>query len=347
MGETAKIAVLRFSAMGDVAMTAPVLKEFQANYPDTKLLIVSRKQFEPFFEDLAEHTFHTIEPKGRHKGFLGLLRLFRELKSQRITAVADLHNNIRSKVITALFSLSGIKTAILDKGRAEKKMLTRKEDKQLIPLKPTIQRYADVFEKLGFPFQLKNTLQKPEQEGASCQGNTGLQEASESKRIGVSPFAQHLQKVYPFHKLEEVLLQLATLGHQLFIFGGSEEEGGIAAQWASKHQNITSMVRKTTLEDELKFISTLDAMLSMDSSGMHMASLKNVPVVSVWGATHPYVGFLGFGQSINDAVQIDLYCRPCSVYGNVPCYRGDFACMNNLPPQLIVNKVLDKLKNHD
>ncbi|MES2454022.1 MAG: glycosyltransferase family 9 protein [Bacteroidota bacterium] len=357
MGETAKIAVLRFSAMGDVAMTAPVLKEFQANYPDAELVIVSRTLFQPFFADINNLTFHAIEPKGRHKGFLGLFRLFRELKSQRITAVADLHNNLRSKVITALFSLSGIKTATLDKGRAEKKMLTRKENKQVIPLKLTVQRYADVFGELGFPFQLKNTLQKPEQEGAIFQGNPGLQknmdlqesidiqENSESKRIGVSPFAQHLQKVYPFHKLEEVLIQLATLGHQLFIFGGSAEEEAIAATWSSKHQNITSMVRKTTLEDELELIGNLDLMLSMDSSGMHLASLKNTPVVSVWGATHPYAGFLGYGQSINDAVQIDLYCRPCSVYGNVPCYRGDFACMNNLSPQIVVNKVLDKLKS--
>jgi ADP-heptose:LPS heptosyltransferase len=356
MAGTAKILVLRFSAMGDVAMTAPVLKELKDNYPGIQLLVVSRPLFQSFYEGIEQLDFHAIEPKGRHKGFFGLLRLFKELKAQNITAVADLHNNLRSKIITGLFSLSGIKTATLDKGRSEKKLLTRKLNKQLIPLQLTVQRYADVFGQLGFPFPLKNSRQtiikekpvaalEPEIE-ALLANRTAVQAPQVPKWIGVSPFAQHQQKVYPLVKMEEVLISLAEKGHQLFIFGGSAEEAQTAAQWSSKHQNITSLVQKTNLKDELKFISNLDVMLSMDSSGMHLASLKNIPVVSVWGATHPYAGFLGYGQSISNAVQIDLYCRPCSIYGNVPCYRGDFACMNNLEPQTVVNKVLASL-NHD
>ncbi|WP_316794174.1 glycosyltransferase family 9 protein [Pedobacter frigoris] len=333
MPKAAKILVIRFSAMGDVAMTAPVLKEFREAYPDTELLIVSRTLFKPFFEGLTNAQFHAFDPKQKHKGFFGLIKLFRELKKQEVTAVADLHNNLRSKILTFLFFFAGIDFATVDKGRKEKKRLTRKENKLVIPLKLTIQRYTEVFGKLGFPLTLKNTLHKQ-----TLNGN-------DVRKIGVSPFAQHLQKVYPLHKMEAVLLTLAELGHQLFIFGGSEEEQQTAEGWANKHQNITSVVRKMTLQEELEFISTLDVMLSMDSSGMHLSSLKNVPVVSVWGATHPYAGFLGYGQSINDAVQIDLYCRPCSVYGNVPCYRGDFACMNNLPEKNIVDKLLEKLNN--
>ena len=145
--------------------------------------------------------------------------------------------------------------------------------------------------------------------------------------------------------MESVVLSLANAGHQIFILGGTIEEEQIADSWAAKHEHIISLVRKIKLDEELKFISNLDVMLSMDSSGMHLASLKNVPVVSIWGATHPYAGFLGYGQSINDALQIDLYCRPCSVYGNIPCYRGDFACMNNLTEINVVNKVLNKLTN--
>ncbi|RZK76357.1 MAG: heptosyltransferase, partial [Pedobacter sp.] len=165
--------------------------------------------------------------------------------------------------------------------------------------------------------------------------------------IGVSPFAQHAQKVYPLAKMENVILHLAELGYQLFIFGGSIEEEIIANEWANKHQNLTSLVKRMSLAEELEFISELDLMVSMDSSGMHLASLVNIPVISIWGATHPYAGFLGYGQSISDAVQIDLSCRPCSIYGNVKCYRGDFACMNNLPEQSVISKVIDKLHNHE
>jgi len=352
MSGKAKILILRFSAMGDVAMTAPVLKEFRTNYPHTELVIVSRSLFEPFFEGISDLTFHAIDPKGKHKGLLGLIRLFRELKTQNITAVADLHNNLRSKILTSLFAFSGIRSATLDKGRAEKKRLTRKKGKELIPLTPTVQRYANVFAELGLPFTLQNTLQKPTAEQLNnAELQLWLQELLNTKQdsgekwIGVSPFAQHAQKVYPSHKLEEVLLSLASRGNRIFIFGGSEEEQHTAETWAMKHPNINSLVRKMKLDEELKFISNLDVMLSMDSSGMHLASLKNIPVVSVWGATHPYSGFLGYGQSISKAVQIDLYCRPCSVYGNIPCYRGDFACMNNLSPQTVINSVLNTLKH--
>lgn len=338
MPETDKILVIRFSAMGDVAMTAPVLKEFTVNYPKTSLLVVSRPLFRPFFKHIKNVDFHNFDPKGTHKGFFGLISLFLELKREKITAVADLHNNLRSKIICIFFFLTGVKSVSVDKGRKEKKQLTRKTGKTLIPLKLTVQRYADVFKALGYPFSLTNSLPSSTRE-TSAEGS--------KKRIGISPFAQHLQKVYPLHKMEKVVTELAGMGHELYIFGGTDLEQQIAEEWAAKHNNINSLIKKINLDQELEFIATLDVMISMDSSGMHLASLKNVPVVSIWGATHPYAGFLGYGQSINDAVQTDLYCRPCSVYGNIPCYRGDFACMNNLTETTVINKVLSTLnKTH-
>lgn len=340
-----KILVIRFSAMGDVAMTGPVLKEFVQAHPDTELLMVSRTLFKPFFNDIPNLSFFPFEPKGKHKGFGGLIKLFWALRKQQVTAVADLHNNLRSRIIRFLFLITGVKIAVLDKGRKEKATLTRKEDKQLQQLTPTVIRYANVFKELGFPFQLKNILEAPNPVTLPKENFPFALLPKTKKWIGVSPFAQHQQKVYPLEKMEIVLLALANQGHQLFIFGGSSEEEIIAAKWEKTHSNILSVVKKVKLEDELKLISNLDVMLSMDSSGMHLASLMNIPVVSVWGATHPYAGFLGYGQSIHDAVQSDLYCRPCSVYGNVPCYRGDFACMNNLSESVVINSVLNKLSN--
>lgn len=340
-----KILVIRFSAMGDVAMAAPVLKELRQAYPDTALLVVSRTLFKPFFNDIAHLNFHPFEPKHQHKGFWGLIRLFLELRKHQITAVADLHNNLRSKILCLLFFLSGVKTAKINKGRKEKNALTRKSDKILIPLKLTTVRYADVFKTLGFPFEFTNTLKVRLPEILNLETFPFIPLPKTKKWIGVSPFAQHKQKVYPLQKTEAVLLELANSGHQLFIFGGTPEEAQIATQWEQKHENIISVVSKINLEEELKLISNLDVMLSMDSSGMHLASLKNIPVVSVWGATHPYAGFLGYGQSINDAMQTALYCRPCSVYGNIPCYRGDFACMNNLQESVVINSVLNKISN--
>ena len=82
----------------------------------------------------------------------------------------------------------------------------------------------------------------------------------------------------------------------------------------------------------------LRLMLTMDSGNMHLASLVGTRVLSIWGATHPYAGFMGFGQRESDCIQRDLSCRPCSVYGNKKCRLGDYRCMD-IDPATIVERV--------
>ena len=90
---------------------------------------------------------------------------------------------------------------------------------------------------------------------------------------------------------------------------------------------------------ELALLSHLDTMVSMDSANMHLASITGVPVVSIWGATHPYAGFQGWGQEPSNFIQADMDCRPCSVYGNKPCLRGDYACLTRISPDTVAEKI--------
>jgi ADP-heptose:LPS heptosyltransferase len=342
MPGAAKILVIRFSAMGDVAMTAPVIKEFTASYPNTSVVILSRELFAPFFSGIRNTSFHTFNPK-QYKGFFGLVKLFLELRKHNFTAVADLHTNLRSAILCLLFILSGTKVRRLDKGRGDKKKLTRQVNKVLKPLKRTSERYADVFRKLGFPFQLSHQLPTRSLAIVTPALQPFLEVHKTQKYIGISPFAQHAQKVYPLEKMEYVLQKLSELGHRIFVFGGGAQERSIAETWEHKYINVHSVIQKINLTTELDLISHLDVMVSMDSSGMHLASLKGIPVISIWGSTHPNAGFMGYGQLDQDAVQIELECRPCSIYGNKPCFRGDFACMNNLSELIVLNKVIQKI----
>ena len=86
-------------------------------------------------------------------------------------------------------------------------------------------------------------------------------------------------------------------------------------------------------------MSHLDVMVSMDSANLHLASLVNTSVVSIWGSTHPFAGFMGWNQSHDSVVEVDLPCRPCSIYGNKPCLRGDWACMQNISPEVVVEHI--------
>ena len=96
---------------------------------------------------------------------------------------------------------------------------------------------------------------------------------------------------------------------------------------------------KLNLEKEMLLISYLDVMLSMDSANMHLASLVQIPVVSIWGATHPYLGFYGFRQDIKNAIQTEIECRPCSIFGDIPCQRGDYACLNRIKEETVVEQI--------
>lgn len=340
---TKKIIVLRFSAMGDVAMVASVLKELIEQNADIEIVMVSRKAFAPFFSTIDRLSFHTIDPKGEHKGFWGLYKLFKALRHYQPYAVADLHDNIRSRVISAFFRLSGTKIKRIDKGRAEKKALTRKNHKQLVQLKPTVERYADVFRALNFKIRLTHLLQR-QQTPIPAKAQQWFT-APGVKRIGIAPFAQHIYKVYPLVQMEEVIAALSKLGYEIFIFGGGKKEAETALQWEHKFGPVHNTIGLFSLTEELNLIAHLDVMLSMDSSGMHMASLMGVPVVSIWGPTHPYAGFLGYGQSMDDCIQIDHPNRPNSIYGNKPCLCGVETCMDLIEPEVVIQKIKSKLEN--
>jgi len=334
------ILVLRFSALGDVAMTVPVIKLALEQHPQLQITYVSTAFVQPFFEGFERLNFYAVEPKGAHKGLKGMYRLYKELNAlAHFDAVADLHNVLRTKALRVFFSASKIKIATIDKGRKEKRELTRIEHKKLRPLKSTFERYAHVFGELGLPVDLhaNPNLQK--------RGTPLVKPLKKGYRaIGIAPFAKHAEKTYPLEKMKAVIQLLAAEKNvEIFLFGG-KEEALFLDDWANGWENVTSLAGKMSFANELDYISQLHVMVSMDSANMHLASLFGVPVVSVWGSTHPFAGFYGWAQAPENAVQVPLYCRPCSVFGNRKCYRGDLACLHSIESENIAKRVVDVLE---
>jgi ADP-heptose:LPS heptosyltransferase len=335
-----KILVIRLSAIGDVAMTAPVLCSFIEKYPQMKLSVLSKKSFGSFFSSSKVY-FIGIDLK-QYKGLKSLYKLFKILKKEKFDLVIDLHDVLRSMILRFFFRYIGrTKVLVIDKGRKEKKALTRKKNKIFKPLKTTIERYADVFKAAGFEIQLAEYINESDVE-ISDKVASILPAKKYSVCIGVAPFAAHQGKIYPLEKMAEVLDYLSLRGFNLFLFGGGDNEILQLQKWESKFPHCISVAGKFNLREELQLISKLDLMLSMDSANMHLASLVGTTVVSVWGATHPYAGFAGWKQSSQNIVQIDKPCRPCSVYGNKKCYLTDspYACMREISPSKIVEKIM-------
>ncbi|MFX1707960.1 glycosyltransferase family 9 protein [Chitinophaga sp. CC14] len=341
MGTVKTILVTRLSAMGDVAMTIPVMKQVLDENPEVEIVFVTNRNWGALCAGIPRLTFFPADVKGIHKGVKGLYRLFREVKkAYRIAAVADLHNVLRSQIIRTFFRLSGTPVAAIDKGRAEKKALTRKENKVLQPLTSTIERYAKVFRQLGLRCEMgRKPVFQPRVLPGTVTAVTGSKQGK--KWVGLAPFATYREKMYPLEQMAAVLGMLAQeQGLQLFLLGGGKQEVALLTQLAAQYPQVIVVAGRFSLEEEMAIISQLDVMISMDSANMHLASLFGVPVVSVWGATHPFAGFMGYAQSPENAIQIlDLPCRPCSVFGNKPCFRGDYACMEWIKPAQIAEKV--------
>lgn len=336
----AHILVIRLSAMGDVAMTVPILKALGQEYPHLKVTVLTKKLFIPIFSGLDHVSVYEADIKKRHKGLVGLWRLYQELRHLGIHHVADLHNVLRSRVLKKYFALDKVLFVQIDKGRAEKKALTRSRNKEFKQLKSTHQRYADVFDELGFPIQLSNV--EPLERQSLSGGLLELVGQDTKKWLGVAPFAAHEGKMYPLPLMENVIERLInTDKYKILLFGGGKAEIQKLDAIADTFEGVINMAGKLDFPEELRLISNLDLMLSMDSGNGHLAANYGIPVVTVWGVTHPFAGFYPFNQPMENAVLADreqFPLIPTSVYGNT-FPKGYEKVMESISPEAIVAKI--------
>ena len=294
-----------------------------------------------FKEAPANIRFFEADTQRIYHGLKGLTRLFHILEKEHFDAIIDLHDVLRTKYLRMRFRMAGTPVARIDKGQKEKRKLTASNLKIRKQLPSSFQRYAEVFQQMGYSFPLNFTSiyrEKP----AISEIPVLTEEKGDKHWIGIAPFAAHKGKIYPLEKTEEIIQTLSAYPQiKLFLFGGGTTEIDILSAWAKKYPQTISVAGKLKMEQELALMSHLDAMLTMDSGNMHLASLVNIPVISVWGATHPYAGFMGWNQSFSNVIQTDLPCRPCSIYGNKPCKRKDYACLNRISPAQILSRIAE------
>lgn len=338
------ILIIRFSAMGDVAMTVPVVHALATAYPHVRVTVLSRPFARAFFEGLAPNVgFMAADVKGEYHGLHGLNVLYRRLVAKQFTAVADLHDVLRTKYLRLRFLLGGFRTAHIDKHRAGKRRLCRADGKVKVQQPTSFDNYCEVLERLGYPVQPTfRSLFGDGRGDLTLLPHSFGPKAEGALWLGVAPFAAHAGKIYPPERMEQVIRLMAERHPdcRIFLFGGGGKEREQLDQWVKDIPQCTNASAQLGgLQQELVLMSHLDVMLSMDSANMHLASLVATPVVSVWGATHPYAGFMGWKQREDDAVQATLDCRPCSIYGNRPCRRSDFACMNLLEPRTVADRI--------
>ncbi|HEY5471549.1 MAG TPA: glycosyltransferase family 9 protein [Bacteroidales bacterium] len=336
-----RILVIRTSAMGDVALTTPVLMGMKKQYPDIELIFLTRTAFKPFFSSIEGLNLFFPDFKKRHKGFLGLISLFRDIsKKGKIDYVIDLHDVVRSKMLRFLFRLSGVPASVIDKGRREKRAVIKREIS--IQLKHSVERYCDVFGKAGFPVTpAEGPWIIPT--AASLLKVSSMTGPPDQINIGVAPYAKHKLKMWP----EENMIQLLKLISEkqianFWLFGGKEDSEKLKS-FQLRIPGSFNLAGKLSLEEELALMSRLNFMIAMDSSNMHMAALVGTKVISIWGGTDPITGFGAWSQPEDYSMKIpfdELDCHPCTIFGKGECRRGDLACMKWQTPEIVFEKIM-------
>lgn len=335
----ANVLIIRISAIGDVAMTIPVIYSVAKDNPTDSFTVLTQDfLLSLFINRPANINLIGLDTKKREKSLLRLIRFAFYLAKNQYDIVFDLHNVIRSRIIDLVFRLKGKSVFVLDKDREGRKKLTRKPPKKIEALSAMTTHYADVFRRAGFQFK-ESFISLYEESPVDMGIVHSIAGEKKGKWVGIAPFATYHGKIYPKDKMEEVIRILSKYPDiTLFLLGGKGNEEAVLDQWASQYANTRNLAGKYSLNQELAMISQFDVLISMDSANMHFASLVNTPVISIWGATHPFAGFYGYRQSPDGAIQRDLSCRPCSVFGSKPCYRGDWACLE-IGPEVIIDKV--------
>lgn len=302
-----RVLVVRLSALGDVAILEPVLRQRAEANPDVLFLMVGPPRLAPLFKGILNVQYVPTERRQKPQ------ELYRLLSVMKPDMVADMHHVLRTIGMDWLFRLHGVSVHSI-----------RKRDARGLA---TWRRYDRVFDRCG----LKG--------GAIVEGCWSVKPADGHRRVvGVAPFAQHKGKIWPLEKMERLVGMLSEKGYRVVLFG-SPSEASVLASWAEKYEGVESLAGCFGFEEELERIAALDVMVSMDSANMHFASCMGVPVVSIWGATHPCRGFYGWKQDPAWAVQKEMDCRPCSKYGKKPCQKGDYPCLNGIEPIEVLERI--------
>ena len=340
MGKPKHLMIFRFSAMGDVAMLVPVLRCLYAQNQNIQVTLVTRKRFAPIFKEFNQLQIITPDFIVKHKGLKGLYRLYKELKQIKPHRIADIHNNLSSRILRIFFKLSFTRVKTIDKGYFELKRLTHPTKKTMKPLTPQHYRYVEVFSRLGFAldvnkhkFPIKPGLQK-----SSLQ----IELPADRKWIGIAPFAAHPGKTYPLDLMQKVVGYLQQ-HHTVFLFGQGSKEAEKIHIWAKAYPHVIPHALEMPFSDQLDLIANLDAMISMDSANGHLAANFGVPVITLWGMTHPFLGFSAFEQNNHLLVNREKFPKvPTSVYGKkVP--KGYRDAMRTIKPEEVIETVLEKI----
>lgn len=332
-----KILIVRFSSIGDIVLTTPIIRCVAEQIPNAEIHFITKKSFQSILEHHPKiQKLITIEKS--------IDEVISQLKSENYDLVIDLHKNIRT---LGLKRKLGVKSLTFPKLNFQKWLLvTFKKNK--MPDAHVVDRYFEAVKSLG----VKND-QKPCEYFMAKTDDVDVDKAfqlSPKSYVAIAIGAQFQTKVLPLDKIVEIIQKMEA---PIILLGGPTDVSRateiIAALSEAKQASIFNAVNQFSLNQSASIVAQAAVLLTHDTGLMHIASCFDVPIVSVWGNTVPDLGMYPYYPNQKEKFSIhevnNLSCRPCSKIGYQTCPKKHFSCMTLQNSDEIAKDVEQRFKN--
>jgi ADP-heptose:LPS heptosyltransferase len=315
-----KILVIRFSSMGDIIYTTPVVRCLKKQLQGAEVHFLTKPAFKYIYDN------------NPYVDKLLLLRptlgeTIKEIKSEQYDYIIDLHNNLR----TALIKLNVHAKSSTYKKQRLRKWLSLKFNLKLVPPVHLVERYMQTVAPLG----VKNDNEPIDYYiKADHQLNKLLPATHQTGYVAFVIGATHFTKRMP----NEKIISICNALHQPVVLLGGNDVKANGEEIKSKTNNVYNACGITTLDESVFLVSKAKSVIGFDTGLTHIAEAFDKPIASIWGGTAPeLLGVQPYRVKDVLVAEIDLPCRPCSKFGLEKCPLGHFKCMNDMPEQPIVD----------
>lgn len=329
------VIIMRYSAMGDVAIACEAMKALCRRYPQQTFIFMTDERYAQLAPKCDNLTTKAIRIK-EYKGVQMIMGLgFTIAKQFEFDKVIDLNDTIRTKLIRMALQLKNKKVFVVNKHRIQRFVKFNFQCKCQLELRHTAEMMADAITRAGYSLSINDI----ELNDKSTSNGAIKSQQTEPINIGIACFSSKRNKEYPKERLIQLIDMLQNNSNiRVSVFGKGQRETEIGNELC-KLANCSSCINEDDMQSDIDNIRNMNLMICVDTGWMHIASLIGKPVISLWGPTQPSCGYYPLHQSRDMAITLSMPCSPCSVYGKKSCYYNTVKCME-IPVEMVYEKVM-------
>ncbi|MDD5771928.1 MAG: glycosyltransferase family 9 protein [bacterium] len=332
-----KILIIRFSSIGDIVLTSPVIRAVRNKYPESHISMLVKEEFAPLIADCPYLNeviiLKTNEP---------IKDLANKLKENKYDVIIDIHRNLRSIYLD--YTLSVEKRLIYKKNILKRWLLLNLHLKLLDENTSVINSYFNALKPLNIENDNKGLeiwISKRDEEIAE-----EFQKKYAGKdilMIGLAPFAHWETKCWPMDHYKKLVNDLSKkIECRFIIFGGPGDIEKLGSTFEDLKNKPIIAINELGLMAQAALIKKCQYFIGNDTGLMHIADAAGIPLITFFGPTVKEFGFAPVGKN-SVVLSRDLKCRPCSLHGSNSCPKGTLECLKAIKPEDVTDIIIKKL----